>query len=127
MVRKMRKVYRTYRPLKRVKHHNSKKNGSLFSGIGGIVQIDSMLYGAVREKISNVISPYTSKIPLGGISDEIGMALIDYLAAKKGSGMIRDIGLKGLVIENARVGDAIVSGVGLSLNGTTKTEQYVYG
>lgn len=104
----------------------SRSRGSL--GIGrSPIQIDSMIYGGLREKISTAIAPLTSKIPLGSLADEVGLGILNYFIAKKTGGMIRNIALKGLVIENARVGEAIVSG-GLGILGTKGSVQvYQYG
>lgn len=80
------------------------------------IQVDAMLYGAGRSYLAQLISPLTSKIPFGGIADEIGCGAIDYLVAKNMTGMVRDVALKGLTVENARLGEAIVQG-GLNLSG----------
>lgn len=93
-------------------HKRSKSKGSSTK----LLQFDAMAYGAVRGYVSNLISPLTSKIPLGSIADEVGMGIINYYVAKNTSGMIKDIAVKGLVIENAFVGNAIAQG-GLNLLG----------
>lgn len=111
-----------------------KKSKSRRSNSGGssvkLIQLDAMIYGAVREKTSNLIAPLVAKIPLGNIADEVAMGGINYLVAKNTSGMIKDVALKGLVIENARLGEALVSGgLGGLLGNSTKTtsDGYVYG
>lgn len=87
-------------------------------GVGNsaaLFQADAMLYGASREFISNKLAPISSKIPLGTLGDEIVMGGLCYVVAKKaGSGLLGNVARKGLVIENARVGEAIAQG-GLSL------------
>jgi hypothetical protein len=75
-----------------------------------LIQFDAMIYGGVRGYISNMLAPIMSKIPLGNIADEVVMGGVNYLVAKNTSGMIKDIALKGLVIENARLGEAVVTG-----------------
>ena len=75
-----------------------------------MLQFDAMIYGGIRGYISNLIAPFTSKIPLGAVADEIGMGILNYFVAKKSSGMLRDIAVKGLIIENAAIGQAITTG-----------------
>jgi len=104
------------------------------SGVGNsaaLFQLDAMLYGAARQYTSNAIAPITAMIPLGGLSDEVGMAFVDYMIAKHTSGMLSNVAKKGLVIENARVGEAIVQG-GLgglfnTSSGQTSSNSGVYG
>lgn len=82
-------------------------------GIGStqnLLQVDSIAYGAVRSWTSNMIAPLTSQIPLGGIADEVGMGLLNWMVAKNTSGMLAKIARKGLVIENARLGEALLGG-----------------
>jgi len=88
-------------------------NASLMTAIGG-----AMIYGALREKASNALAPLTNKIPLGNIADEVVLGVASYFLAKKGSGLVREIGKAGLVIESARIGEAIVNGQ-LSLGGAS--------
>jgi len=97
-------------------------NGSLVKPI----MLDAMAYGALRERMSSALVPLTSKIPLGTVADEVGMGILNYFVAKKASGMIRDIALKGLVIENARLGEAVVSGNIFSTGGAATSDQYLY-
>lgn len=102
------------------------RRGSRKLGIGSsnsLVQVDAMAYGALREKVSTMIAPVSSKIPLGNISDEVAMGLVNWLVAKKTSGLLRNIAMKGLVIENARIGEAIVQGQ-IGLGGGSTTSNY---
>jgi len=78
------------------------------------------LYGAGREKVSNFLAPYTNKIPLGNITDEVVMGTLGYFAMKKGSGIVRDVGKAAMTIEAARIGETLVSG---SLNLNTSQSQ----
>jgi len=73
----------------------------------------AMLYGAIRAKTSNLIAPYTSKLPLGNIGDEVGMIVASVAAKKylfKKAGVLRDALNAGQTIELARIGDAAASG-----------------
>lgn len=83
--------------------------------MGGL--LGAAIYGAGRAKMSNALAPLTNRIPLGGISDEVGMILAAE-AAKKFIGnripMVRQIATSGQYIEAARIGEAVISGqVGL--------------
>lgn len=75
-----------------------------------LIQFDAMIYGGVRGYISNLLQPLMKNIPLGSVADEVVMGAANYFIAKNTSGMIRDVALKGLVIENARLGEAVVTG-----------------
>jgi hypothetical protein len=80
--------------------------------------VGAVIYGAVREKASNALTPLTSKIPLGNIADEAVLGTAGFIAAKKGKGIIKDIGTAALLIESARVGEAIATN-SLGLGGST--------
>jgi hypothetical protein len=85
----------------------------------------SAIYGAIRQKASDMLAPVTAKLPLGNISDEVVLGTAGYLLAKKTSGLPRQIGKAALVIEAARVGEAIMTGqVGLGGNASTTTANY---
>jgi len=74
------------------------------------VILPAMAYGGVREKISNMLRPVTSKIPLGDVADEVAMGALTYYGAKKGKGMVKKIALAGFTIECARLGEAVSQG-----------------
>lgn len=92
-----------------------------------------MIYGAVREKASNLLMPYTSRIPLGSISDEVGMYAALWAAKKyvfKQKGVLRDALSVGQNIELARIGETAINGqlgLGSLFNGgQTQTSGYVF-
>ena len=95
-------------------------------GINTAKALAAGLYGAVRARTSNTIAPYTSRIPLGNVSDEAGMLLVSTLAKKylvKRSGVLRDALTAGQTIELARIGEAIASGnLGIGLGGSSNGE-----
>lgn len=105
------------------------RKASKRGGVGNsaaIFQADAMIYGAARQFVSDKLAPISSKIPLGSLGDEIVMGTLCYFVAKKaGSGMLGNVARKGLVIENARVGEAIVQG-GLPLLGQGTSPSGVY-
>lgn len=78
-----------------------------------LFQLDSMAYGAVRAPISNAVMNALAKwnIPfvstLGNAVDELAMGGINYFVAKSrwAPKFAKQMALKGLVIENARVGE----------------------
>jgi len=121
--RKTRTVYR------KAKAHYRKHKSTY--GIVGTV-LGAGVYGAFRAKVSNYLSQYTSKIPLGNISDEVGMGLLCILGKKfigRKVPMIKKVFDAGLIIESARIGEAVATG-SLSLGSTTKStvgNDYLYG
>ena len=86
-----------------------RRRSSSNSGKVQAVQFDAMIYGAGRQYVSNLITPLTSMIPLGAVSDELGMGIVNYMLAKNMKGMIKKVAMKGLIIENARIGQTIVT------------------
>ena len=73
----------------------------------------SMVYGAAREKMSQVIQPYTTFLPLGALTDEAGMILVNSLLMKyvfKKESILRSALRTGVRIEFARIGEAAVKG-----------------
>jgi hypothetical protein len=86
-------------------------------------------YGGVRPVLANFIAPVTSKIPIaGGYADELGMGIINYFIAKgKFKAFIpKEVGLIGLGIESAVVGQDILGGtLKGGFSGVTKTQNGV--
>ena len=80
--------------------------------------IPAAVYGAGRQYLSGLAQPLTSKIPLGEYADEAVFGVAGYLLAKKGKGMIRDIGKAMLIVEAASIGHQVAS---KTLNGGTAT------
>lgn len=116
--RKGRKTRKKLRGMKHMakKHKTYHKRGGMDPLI--TTAVSAMAYGAMREKVSTYIQPFTSKIPvLGNYSDEVCLGVAGYLLAKgkvpylKGD-MARGIGRAALIIESARVGSGLVNGVG---------------
>jgi len=116
-------------PRRSYKKVSAKRRSSSKGGKLKIFQIDSMAYGALRGYTSQLLAPLTAKIPLGDIADEVVMGFANYMIAKNTSGMIKDVALKGLTIENARLGEAVISGgLGSLTRGTgSTTEGFIYG
>lgn len=88
-------------------------------------------YGAVRARLSNMLAPYTSKIPAGNVSDEIGMILALHFGNKfigRKVPMLRSVFKAGKTIEYARIGEAIATGqLGLGNNtSSAKMVQTIY-
>ena len=79
-----------------------------------------------RSKVSDAILPYMSFIPAGELVDEVGMAIVDYALAKYKSGMTKDIALKGLAIENARVGEYLAQKF-MGTSSTNNVSNYTLG
>lgn len=102
-------------------------------GVGNsaaLIQLDAMAYGAVRPFVSNktqeLLGGVLGGIP-GGVGDEVAMGLICWGVSKyAGKGMLGSVARKGLVIENARLGEAAVSMI-LPTTGPAKSNDFVYG
>jgi len=103
--------------------------GSIFgTSDTSMIQPDAMVYGAVRQYGANLIAPLMANVPLlGQYSDEVGMGLIDWLVAKNTSGFIQGIAKKGLVVENARIGESLVGSFGMSSTGNSGLASYNSG
>lgn len=103
---------------KKVKRRSYKRSASIL-GINTSKALAAMIYGAVRGRTSNAIAPYTSKLPLGNVSDEVGMLGVQYALKKflfKKAGIGRDVLNNGQAIELARIGEAVSSGsLGINL------------
>lgn len=81
-------------------------------GIVGTVAA-AAAYGAFRNQLSNALMPLTNKIPLGNISDEVGLGIAAIVAKKylgKKMPIIAKVADAALVIESARIGEAAISG-----------------
>lgn len=90
-------------------------------GINTAKALAAGLYGAIRMRTSQMIAPYTQRIPLGNVSDEVGMLVVTSMAKKflfKGAGTMRDALTAGQTIELARIGESVASGsLGINLFG----------
>jgi len=80
------------------------------------ILIPALLYGAGRNAIKSAIQPITDKIPLGANSDEAVMGIVGYFLAKKGSGIVRNIGMAALTVEAASIGNNVA---GSTISGLT--------
>jgi len=85
------------------------------------VILPALVYGAVRVPIANVVSNFTKNIPLGSLADNVGMGVGMYFLAKKGKGMVKQVGLAGLIVESAQAGQELVAN-GFSLNAVTNND-----
>ena len=89
-----------------------KRKGKSRSGNRESVQSTMMgaaIYGAVRMPVAKYIDKWTSYVPYG-IGDELALGVVSYIAAKKGSGLIKNVGKAGLVIETARITEQAING-----------------
>ena len=75
------------------------------AGTGQLIQLDAMAYGAVRQPLANMVLPYVPAVA-GEASDEIVMGAVCWLANKYVPvAFVKNMAKKGLVIENARLGE----------------------
>lgn len=97
----------------------SRKSSKSYGVVGTIAA--AAAYGAFRNQLSNALMPITNKIPLGNISDEVGLGITAIIAKKylgKKMPLIAKVADAALVIESARIGEAAISG---QLGGVTST------
>lgn len=101
--------FRKVSPMARRRTKRSRKASSSFLKPTTIL-VSSGIYGAMRAKVSGLLAPFTSKIPLGDVADEAGMFALAYLLSKKTSGTFKQVGQMGMAVEAARLGEAVISG-----------------
>lgn len=90
------------------------------------VLVGGGIYGALRERLSGYLAPFTSKIPLGSIGDEVGLFALHYWLNKKMKNkVVKDVTMAGMAVESARIGEALsmgsIFGNGSSANATRAT------
>lgn len=106
-----RKVSRSFRGFRK----RASKGGSSENLM--VTMAAAAAYGAVRPKIETAIAPYTSKIPIGGAYvDELALGTVGYLLARGKIPMLkgktaRSVGKAVLIIEAARIGSGVSSGL----------------
>jgi len=94
------------------------RKASRRAGVGNsaaLFQLDAVAYGALRQPVSDAINKMIPIPVIGDLGDEVVMGLACYLVAKNTSGMLSNVAKKGLVVENARLGQQL-SGMFLSGN-----------
>lgn len=104
------KVRRIY--MSAPKRHRSRSRGSGAKADLGAL-LGAGVYGALRNRISSAVAPLTSRIPFGGIADEIGMLGINWAARRFIGGrvpLVKDMAKAGMLIEAASIGNALAGG-----------------
>ena len=87
------------------------------------------IYGAARQKLSDLAQPITNAIPLGNVADELVLGVGGYYLAKKSSmPLLKSIGRAAMTIEAARIGEAVATGAlgGMSTASSGSSSNY-YG
>jgi hypothetical protein len=116
------RVRNKFTPLRRMarrRRTKTKKRYSRKGKFGGAMKyLAAGLYGALRARTSNALSPITQKIPLGDVADEAGMFAANW-AVGKFVKAARPVTQAGMLIEAARIGEAVATGsiFGASNNG----------
>jgi len=64
-------------------------------------------YGIVRNPALTAMSPILNQFDLGNYEASVAMGILSFLAVKKGSGMVKELGKAGLYVESAAVGAAM--------------------
>jgi hypothetical protein len=92
------------------KRRGHRSYGSKNVSVQGMI-LPAMVYGAVREKVSDALQPVTSKVPFGGIADELVLGAAAFFLNKKSNNkMVKDFARAALTVETARLGEFLVSG-----------------
>lgn len=74
--------------------------------------VPAALYGAARPYVSNLVSPVTNMLgAAGSYADNLVLGGLGYFAAKKGRGMVKNIGHAVLIIEAAQIGAEFSGGM----------------
>jgi len=101
------------------KKASRRKARSIMGGMTGKL-VAAGAYGAVRGRLTQFVSPFAAKLPLGGISDEVG-TMAALWAAKRFIGnkvpMVRQMADSGMLIEASQIGQALATG-GLNMGAT---------
>ena len=119
---------RTVKRARRASVRSFARRAARRGGVGNsaaLVQVDAMAYGAVRAPLSNWIQSVVPIPVIGSIGDEVAMGLVNYMVAKNTGGMLKKVAMKGLVVENARLGETLTQGFGLTKSSSGSA--YLYG
>lgn len=91
--------------------YRRRKSGSSGVSVKNRV-LGGLVYGAVRQKASDLAVPLTSRLGMfGAYADNVALGGIAWYAAKKTRGMVRDIALSALTFESALAGMDLVGGL----------------
>ena len=105
--------YKRAKPRMAKKKRKSYRKSASVWGINTSKAAAAGIYGAGRSRMSTLLSPYTSMLPAGAISDEVGMIVALQLLKKmvfKKAGVMREAATAGQAIEFARIGEALAMG-----------------
>jgi len=111
MARFKRRMRRIGRSIRRAGRRYSRSTNPLK------IVIPAAIYGAGRQYLVILAKPLTSMVPLGQYADEAVLGTAGYLLAKKGKGMLKNVGTAMLTIEAASLGAGLVGGSGGSSGG----------
>lgn len=113
--------------MRRHKKRYSKRrsfSGSSFSGSLMSTIVPAMAYGAVREKLSDALSPVTAKVPMGNIADEVVLLGAAYFINKRNLMGLGKVAHAGMIIESARIGEALISGVAFNSGAVSASSEF---
>lgn len=93
------------------------RSSSTSKQTGGMI-LGAMAYGGIRAKLNAMLRPVTDRIPLGAITDEVVLLSGALLLRKRiRNPMARNVLNAGIIIESARIGEAIVDGSAMAFFG----------
>lgn len=101
---------RTRTPFKMRSKRSGRKGAAGAGNLGMRQALGGAIYGAARGYVSGMLEPVTSRVPLGGIADEVVMLVLSHQVAKRTTGALREAGKAGFYIESARLGQSVLSG-----------------
>lgn len=85
------------------------------------------VYGAVRGRLSAMIAPVTSRVPLGTVADEVALLAASYFVAKKtGSGFINSVAKGAAIVEASRLGAAMADGSAFAMGASSSSSASPY-
>jgi len=107
------------------------KSRSSVGGSNKLIHVDAMIYGGLRGIVASKITPYLNNLSpnTAQYNDNIAMAVASYAAAKYGNGMIKQVGQKGLIIENALIAADLANNIiPAAVSGASKPQSgFIYG
>lgn len=96
-----------------------------FNATGALM--GGVIYGAARQKVSQIIAPFTAKIPGGVYADNVALGLLSYVVAKKARSLpmgkyLVEAGKAGLYAESVLAGSDF--GANFFKSSNVKTNSY---
>lgn len=111
MARRSKKSYT--RSFARGARRSFRRASAMSGGMGG--DISAGIYGAVRAKVAEWVTPFSNMLPLGNMSDEVVLYIANRFVEKRVPAL-RGVAHNGRIVEAARIGELLMT-QGLSFGG----------